>query len=53
MKNKPLLKEVIKTKKPIIISCGMTNLDEIGDLVNFLDETKLTMFYSMWSHLIH
>ncbi len=40
MKNKPLLKEVIKTKKPIIISCGMTNLDEIGDLVNFLDENQ-------------
>ncbi|MDC3188080.1 N-acetylneuraminate synthase family protein [Candidatus Pelagibacter sp.] len=38
MKNKPLLKEVFKTKKPLIISCGMTNLDEIKSLVDFLDE---------------
>ena len=36
--NKPLLKEVIKTGKPIIISCGMTNISEIRNLVNFLDE---------------
>ena len=40
MKNIPLLTEVIKTKKPIIISCGMTNLDEISNLVNFLDENQ-------------
>ena len=40
MKNKPLLKEVLKTKKPIIISCGMTNLDEINELVNFLNENN-------------
>lgn len=40
MKNKPLLKEVIKTKKPIIISCGMTNLNEINDLVDFLDDNN-------------
>jgi N,N'-diacetyllegionaminate synthase len=38
MKNKPLLLEVIRTKKPIIISCGMTNLGEIQELVNFLSE---------------
>lgn len=38
MNNKPLLNEVIKTKKPIVISCGMTNLEEIKSLVNFLDE---------------
>lgn len=40
MRNKPLLNEVIKTKKPIIISCGMTNMREINDLVNFLDENN-------------
>lgn len=40
MKNKPLLKEVFKTKKPIIISCGMTNLNEINELVNFLNENN-------------
>ena len=40
MKNKPLLKEVFKTKKPLIISCGMTNLDEIKSLVDFLDENN-------------
>lgn len=40
MKNKPLLKEVFNTNKPIIISCGMTNLDEINDLVNFLNENN-------------
>ena len=38
MNNKPLLNEVIKTNKPIVISCGMTNLDEIKSLVNFLNE---------------
>ena len=27
--NKPLLKEVIKTGKPIIISCGMTNIAKL------------------------
>ena len=40
MRNKPLLKEVVKTKKPIIISCGMTNLNEINDLTNFLNENN-------------
>ena len=40
MKNKPLLKEVFNTNKPIIISCGMTNLDEINELVNFLNENN-------------
>lgn len=40
MKNKPLLREVFKTKKPLIISCGMTNLDEIKSLVDFLDENN-------------
>ena len=40
MKNKPLLKEVFKTNKPIIISCGMTNLDQINELVNFLNENN-------------
>ena len=40
MKNKPLLKEVFNTNKPIIISCGMTNLNEINELVNFLNENN-------------
>ena len=40
MRNKPLLKEVIKTKKPMIISCGMTNLNEINDLTNYLNENN-------------
>lgn len=41
MNNKPLLNEVIKTKKPIIISCGMTNIEEIRKLSDFLDENNV------------
>lgn len=40
MNNMPLLREVIKTKKPIIISCGMTNFKEIRNLTEFLDKNK-------------
>lgn len=37
MSNMPLLKEVVDTKKPLIISCGMTNFTEIKKLCDFLD----------------
>ncbi len=40
MNNLKLLKEVINTKKPLIISCGMTNIDEIKNLAKFLDENN-------------
>jgi sialic acid synthase SpsE len=38
MQNMPLLKEVVITNKPLIISCGMTNYAEIQKLVEFLDK---------------
>ena len=40
MRNQILLKEVIKTKLPIIISCGICNIKEIRDLVEYLDSKK-------------
>lgn len=40
MNNKPLLNEVVKTKKPMIISCGMTNIKEIRRLTEFLNENN-------------
>ncbi len=39
--NKELISEIIKTKKPLIISCGMTNVDEIKKSVRPLDDNKL------------
>lgn len=32
----PLLKKVVKTKKPIIISLGLTNLKKINEIVEFI-----------------
>tara|TARA_B100000029_G_scaffold315821_1_gene308211 strand:+ start:2057 stop:2923 length:867 start_codon:yes stop_codon:yes gene_type:complete len=40
MNNMPLLREVVKTKKPLIISCGMTNFEEIKKLTEFLDRNN-------------
>ena len=40
MNNMPLLREVVKTNKPIIISCGMTNFDEITKLTEFLNKNN-------------
>lgn len=36
----PLIKKVIKTKKPILISTGLCNLVEIKELVNFLKKNN-------------
>ena len=38
--NKKLIKKIIKTSLPIIISCGMTNIDEIKNTTSILDEAK-------------
>ena len=38
--NKKLIRKIIKTRVPIIISCGMTNLDEIKKTTLILDESK-------------
>ena len=38
--NKNLKKKIIKTKLPIIISCGMTNIDEIKKTTSLLNESK-------------
>ena len=35
-----LIKKILDYKKPIIISCGMTNFDEIDELVNLLEINK-------------
>lgn len=40
LNNKKLLKKIFKKKKPLIISCGMTNDYEIKKLVDFLDSNK-------------
>ena len=36
--NKNLIRKIIKTKLPIIISCGMTNIDEIKKTISILEE---------------
>ena len=38
--NKKLIKKIIDFKKPIIVSCGMTNFDEIDKLVSLLEANK-------------
>ena len=40
LNNKKLIKKILDFKKPIIISCGMTNFDEIDELVNLLEINK-------------
>lgn len=40
LNNKKLIKKILDCKKPIIISCGMTNFDEIDELVNLLESNK-------------
>lgn len=40
LNNKKLVEKIIDCKKPIIISCGMTNFDEVDMLVNLLEEHK-------------
>lgn len=39
--NFPLLKHISKTKKPMIISTGMSNLDEIEKTVNFVKKENV------------
>ena len=38
--NIKLIRKIIKTKLPIIISCGMTNIDEIKKTTSILEESK-------------
>ncbi len=40
----PLIKKVIKTKKPILISTGMCSIREITELVNFLKKNNCKKF---------
>jgi N,N'-diacetyllegionaminate synthase len=40
IRNKKLINEIIKTKKPLIISCGMTNIQEIKKILRPLDKNK-------------
>jgi sialic acid synthase SpsE len=40
----PLIKKVIKTKKPLIISVGLSSLKEIKELVKFLKKNKCSNF---------
>jgi len=39
--NKKLISEVIKTKKPVIISCGMTNISEIKKIIKPFQENNI------------
>ncbi|XOJ73425.1 N-acetylneuraminate synthase family protein [Candidatus Pelagibacter sp. Uisw_114] len=39
--NIKLIKEIIKTKKPVIISCGMTNIKEIKKIVKPFEDNKI------------
>jgi sialic acid synthase SpsE len=39
--NKELIKEIIKTKKPVIISCGMTNIEEIKDSIKPFEDKNI------------
>tara|TARA_Y100001935_G_scaffold23441_1_gene17012 strand:+ start:374 stop:1384 length:1011 start_codon:yes stop_codon:yes gene_type:complete len=38
--NFPLIKEIISTGKPLIISTAMSTMREVEDTVNFIEETK-------------
>jgi pseudaminic acid synthase len=40
----PLIKKIIKTKKPILISTGLNSLSEINSLVKFLKKNKCTKY---------
>mgnify|MGYP001173125104 FL=1 len=39
--NKKLINRIIKTRKPLIISCGMTNISEIKETVKPLDDNNI------------
>ena len=39
--NKSLITEIIKTKKPVIISCGMTNISEIKECIKPFEENNI------------
>ena len=39
--NKELINEIIKTKKPVIISCGMTNVEEIKNSIKPFEENNI------------
>ncbi len=40
----PLIKKVIETKKPIIISLGMTTKNELNELIKFLKKNNCTKY---------
>ncbi len=39
--NRQLINEIIKTKKPVIISCGMTNIEEIKNSIKPLEDNNI------------
>ena len=39
--NKKLIERIIKTKKPVIISCGMTNIDEIKKVIKPFEDNNI------------
>ncbi len=43
--NKPLLKKIKSTKKPILLSTGMSTLDEIDEAVNILGTDNLILYH--------
>jgi len=40
--NKPYLEHIAKKRKPIIISTGMSTIEEIGEAINILNENKIS-----------
>ncbi len=39
--NKKLIERIIKTKKPVIISCGMTNVEEIKNVIKPFEDNNI------------
>jgi N,N'-diacetyllegionaminate synthase len=48
--NFPLLKEIAKTKKRVVISTGMSNLTEIKKAISFFSKNKVILLHCMSSY---
>ena len=46
MTNFPLIKYVSKTRKPMIISTGMSKIEEIEKMVSFVKDAKYSICYT-------
>lgn len=50
LNNIPLLKEIAKTKKKVVISTGMSNLDEIRHALSFFKKKDVVLLHCMSSY---